>query len=123
VVHFALDEPESYLAWDGVIEMWDNSLTPAIVVTIQCQGMREVLALAGADDDTLVRVVRAHKTEIAQLAESRFVRGFFDDCRVDPQFAPVFRRITLGARELAPLAGQQQPVLFTVPLEHKGGGG
>jgi hypothetical protein len=119
-VHFALDEPEESMAWDNVIEMWDNSLSPAILVTIDCDGLRAAFEIAGADDEDLLRVVRAYKTEITQLAENRFVRGFFDDVRVDAQFAPVFRRITLGARELAPLAGHARPVQFAAALEKKG---
>jgi hypothetical protein len=76
--------------------------------------------LTGADVDTLVRVVRAHKTELTQLAEARFLRGFFDECRVDAQFAPVFRRITLGQRELAPLASHLRPAFAPAKLELKG---
>ena len=120
VVHFALDEPDESLAWADVIEMWDNSLSPAIVVTIECASLRAAFDLAGSNVDALVGVVRAHKTEITQLAESRFVRGFFDECSVDPQFAPVFRRITLGVRELAPLAGHLSAIPLSIPLDHQG---
>jgi hypothetical protein len=120
VVHFALNEPDASLAWADVIEMWDTSLSPAIVVTIQCGGLRAAFDLDGADVDALVRVVRAHKTDITEMAESRFVRGYFDECSVDPNYPPVFRRITLGQRELAQLAGQQRPVLFTAALEQNG---
>jgi hypothetical protein len=119
-VHFALDEPEESLVWPDFIGMWDFSLSPAIVVSLEGEGLRATFDLPGAEVETLKRVVRAHKTEISQLAEARFLRGFFEDMHVDDQVAPVFRRIPLRARELAPLAGQVRPLLLKPSLEQKG---
>jgi hypothetical protein len=118
-VLLALDDPDFSMSWDGVIEMWDMSLSPAVLVTIDSGAVAAACRLLAPSDDDLLRFVRLNKRAITEVAEALLVRGFVTDYKIDSQLAPVFRRIELSPNELAPVAAHARKILMredvTVP--------
>lgn len=110
-VLLALDDPDFSLAWDGVIEMWDMSLSPAVLVTIDSDVVQAATKLIAATDDDLLRFVRLNKAAITAVAEGLLARGLGNDCKIDTQLAPVFRRIDLTSSDLGPVAQRAQRIL------------
>ena len=117
----ALDEPDFSSVWQGFIELWDMSLSPAVVVTIEPDELVETLGLTRTNDEDLLRFVRVNKMPITHLAEDVFVRGHFTEAKVDSQLAPVFRRVDLRERELRTLVGRLRPMHYRAALDEQAG--
>ncbi|HEX7638563.1 MAG TPA: hypothetical protein VF457_09215 [Burkholderiaceae bacterium] len=111
-VLLALDDPDFSSTWDGVIEMWDMSLSPAVVVTIDSDVVLGASKLTAASDDDLLRFVRQNKQPITEVAEGLLARGIVSDCKIDSQLAPVFRQIELSANDLVPVAARARKILM-----------
>ena len=118
-VLLALDEPQYAFGQDH-LELWDTSLSPPVLVTIDAGALRAVFDIADSDPDVLVRLARAHKRALTQRAEELLLSGHVRNIEIDMRVGPVFRRIDLSEHDLRSVDAAERTEALSSHRHRKG---